>query len=116
MVKYKKISACCIVLPHLKQKVKVQSSRAIVLPVEFQTIIGSNKRYKGGKLYQLPPEKEKTVGDEEKMNPHEETNLRASDFAPRYSTTEPQKLYSELGHCLGNVSHVTHPYCLNSQF
>lgn len=70
-MKYKKISACCIVLPHLKQKVKVQSSRAIVLPVEFQTIIGSNKRYKGGKLYQLPPEKEKTVGDEEKMNPHE---------------------------------------------
>ena len=48
------------------------------------------------------------------LSPHEESNLRPSDSAPRCLTTEPQRLYSERG--LLRSLHKTRPaYCWDQQ-
>ena len=48
------------------------------------------------------------------LSPHEESNLRPSDSAPRCLTTEPQRLYGERG--LLRSLHKTRPaYCWDQQ-
>ena len=44
------------------------------------------------------------------LSPHEESNLRPSDSAPRCSTTEPQRLHGERG-LLRSLHKMRPAYC-----